>query len=52
MPRTYVPETDTRFWYQKTGTRIWKVCHAVQFGKLNNSVGKVKFVHIITRNEN
>jgi len=23
MPMTYVPETDTRFLYQKTGTRTW-----------------------------
>jgi len=23
MPMTYVPETDTRFWYQKTDTKIW-----------------------------
>ena len=23
MPMTYVPETGTRFWYHKTGTRTW-----------------------------
>ena len=23
MPVTYVPETGTRFWYHKPGTRTW-----------------------------
>jgi len=29
MPMTYLQETGTRNWYQKTGISFWYVCHEI-----------------------